>query len=89
MQARLRVELHALERRFAALRVRNPRRLAALVRSMEHSGQLTPVVVAPLRLLYASLLCYGQSPVASTALPQLWFWQTSSHCLAHDPHSFG
>ena len=47
MQAPLELEIHALERRFASLRVHNPRRLAALVRAIERSGQLTPVVVVP------------------------------------------
>jgi ParB-like chromosome segregation protein Spo0J len=38
------VELGQLERRFAALRVAAPRRLEALVRSIERSGQLSAVV---------------------------------------------
>jgi hypothetical protein len=38
------VELHCLVPRFAHLRLARPKALDALVRSIEHDGQLTPVV---------------------------------------------
>jgi ParB-like chromosome segregation protein Spo0J len=41
------VDLHRVQLRFAALRVPSPRRLAALVRSLERSGQLNAVVAVP------------------------------------------
>jgi len=47
METVLRLDLHALIPRFAALRLHDPSRLAQLVASIEQRGQLMPVVAVP------------------------------------------
>lgn len=47
MENVLRLELHQLLPQFASLRVQEPRRLQKLTRSIEHQGQLMPVVAVP------------------------------------------
>lgn len=47
MENVLRVDVHALNPRFAPLRLRDPERLARLTGSMRQYGQLMPVVVVP------------------------------------------
>ncbi len=46
-------DLHRLDLRFAPLRIQQAKAVEALARSMERSGQLTPVVRAIARNLYA------------------------------------
>ena len=41
------LEPHQLERRFATLRLPEPKRLAALERSLAHAGQLQPLIALP------------------------------------------
>lgn len=41
------LEPHQLERRFATLRQPEPKRLAALERSLAHAGQLQPLIAVP------------------------------------------
>ncbi len=41
------LDIHALSRRFATLRLNDPHRLESLRRSIEHNGQLVPVIAVP------------------------------------------
>ena len=43
----MRLDIHTLIPRFAAQRLRDPKRLQHLIRSIERNGQLTPVIVVP------------------------------------------
>ncbi len=43
----MRLDLHALIPRFAALRLHDPKRLQSLIRSIERNGQLAPVIAVP------------------------------------------
>lgn len=43
----IRLDLHALIPRFAALRLHDPKRLRNLTRSIERNGQLAPVIAVP------------------------------------------
>ena len=43
----MRLDIHTLIPRFTAQRLRDPKRLQHLIRSIERNGQLTPVIVVP------------------------------------------
>jgi ParB family transcriptional regulator, chromosome partitioning protein len=47
MENVMRLDIHTLISRFAAQRLRDPKRLQHLIRSIERNGQLTPVIVVP------------------------------------------